>query len=159
MPLPAAGDVDWADELNAYLDQVAAAVDPADTNYYHAFTAPALNTPIQNVTGKTITLSLRVGIVSAPQQNGHSYLEVSPDQVTWVPWAWGAMRNNQTSGTGGGTVQSGGPNLGNGSDLVVEVPAGWWYRLRTSTVAGYSAPTFIYESSAGYYKATGNPPA
>lgn len=121
------------------------------TDQMTAFALPALNAIRQNTTGKNIHITALVGVVSNPQQNGHMYAEVSIDQVTWNGIDYQAFRNNQTSGTGGGTVQSGGPNLGAGQGLQLFVPDGWYWRLRTATIAGYSAPTYTYESGFGYF--------
>lgn len=117
----------------------------------NAFTLPALNAIARNTVGSAIEITARVAVVANPQQNGHIYLETSPDQTNWITWGYCACRNNQTSGTGSGTVQSGGPNIGSGCGLTAKVPNQWYYRLRSLTASGYSAPFFLYESSAGSY--------
>jgi hypothetical protein len=102
-------------------------------------------------------MSIRGAVVSAPQQNGHMYLEISQDNVNWVPWDYIACRNNQNySTTGQGTVVSGGPNIGCGAGLQALVPAGWWYRVRTETQTNYAAPSYLYQSSAAYFFGMGN---
>lgn len=154
---------DEATGRNAAINAAIAAITPASigavkaSSTITAFTAPALNTPLQNGTGKTVIMAIRGAVISNPQQNGHMYFEVSPDGATgWIPWSYLACRNNQAAGTGGGTVQSGGPNIGIGAILWAVCPAGWWYRVRTSTIAGYSAPAYAYESSGAYFIGLGN---
>lgn len=115
-------------------------------------TAPAFDTWRKNTTGKLAWIAIRCGVVSAPQQNGHIYFDVAPDLAGVADSAnsaildYVACRNNQNAGTGAGTVQSGGPNIGNGRAVQGFVPNNFWYRLRTFTAAGYGTPTFITDT-------------
>jgi hypothetical protein len=88
-------------------------------------------------------------VLSAPGQNGHVYLDVTPDDgagkpndALWTASAYVADRNQilnlDTAGAGG--------------TLSAIVPAGQWYRLRTMTITGFDAPTYVLDSSnAGSY--------
>jgi hypothetical protein len=104
------------------------------------------------VSGKAIFLTIKGAVISNPQQNGHMYLEISADGSTnWLAMDYVACRNNQAAGTGGGSVQSGGPNIAVGRGLQAYVPAGWWYRIRTQTITNYSAPTYVYDNPGNYW--------
>jgi hypothetical protein len=125
------------------------------SDQYEAFTLPALNTPVFWAGPEAIFLTLRGAVVSAPQQNGHMYLDQAPD-VGGSPGTFQHVggfttdRNNQTAGTGAGTVQSGGPNTGGGGLLAAIIPPGSWWQISTLTAAGYSAPTFLFESAVAF---------
>lgn len=116
----------------------------------------------QNTTGFTILMWLRCGVAANPGQNGHIYLEVALNNngaavptTGWKTVDYVAQRNNHAAGVGGaGTVA--GDNtamLGNGRGLHGAVPNNYWYRLRTQTIAGYSAPTYITDGATnwGYF--------
>lgn len=94
------------------------------------------DTPRQNTTTRNIMIVVRAAIVSAPGQNGHIYLETSPDNVTYTMWDYIACRNESGNIAG----------VGNGHGLTAMVPKGYWYRLRTQTINGFAAPTYILDS-------------
>jgi hypothetical protein len=100
--------------------------------------------PARNTTGSAVFLTVRAGVLSAPGQNGHVYLDITPDDGTgkpndalWTSAAYVAQRNQLLNLDAAGA----------GSTLSAIVPAGHWYRLRTLTIAGFSAPTYILDSS------------
>jgi hypothetical protein len=100
--------------------------------------------PARNTAGSAVFLTVRAGVLSAPGQNGHIYLDVTPDDGTgkpndalWTTAAYVAQRNQLLNLDAAGA----------GSTLSAIVPAGHWYRLRTLTIAGYSAPTYILDGS------------
>lgn len=110
---------------------------PAANRYPTQAALPtAFNEVRQNTTGSHLFMSLRAGVVSAPGQNGHIYFEVSHDNSQWRIWDYVACRNE--SGNGG--------PIGTGKGLFAMVPAGYYYRLRTATIAGFATPTFVLDS-------------
>jgi hypothetical protein len=116
----------------------------------------------QNTTGWRIMLNIRAGVAANPGQNGHIYLEIAPDNnggalptTGWITCDYVAARNNQAVGTGGtGPVPADETaKIGSGKGLMAFVPKGWWYRLRTQVIAGYTAPTFITDgANAGFFQ-------
>lgn len=161
------GPITEGDQLTVLADE-ADVVQEGGTNF--AVPAGAWNTVgdvpagtpggVQNATGFTIDLCIRAGVTGNPQQNGHIYLEIAPDNnngalptTGWLTCDVTGFRNNQAAGTGGGTVQAGGPNLGSLVGLKARVPKGWWYRLRTLTIAGYAKPGYILDGAqAGFFR-------
>lgn len=89
-------------------------------------------------TGETsVLMCIRAGVLAAPGQNGHIYLEVAPPPgEDWTTWSYVACRNEA-----GATA-----NIAHGSTLVAIVPPGWHYRLRTHTVRGFAEPTWILDT-------------
>lgn len=112
----------------------------------------------RNQVGRPIFVSMMVGVISNPQQNGHIYLEVAPGDGTstqpadgaFVKVGMAACRNNQAAGTGAGTVQAGGPNAGAGGQVCAMVPADAWFRLSSEAIAGYTEPGFATVYNAVY---------
>lgn len=108
----------------------------------------------KNATGYKILLQIRAGVAADPGQNGHMYLEVAPDNnggalptTGWQTCDYVATRNNMAAGTGGARLVAGDNMVGAGHGLTAIVPKGWWYRLRTYVVPGYSAPQFITDGA------------
>jgi hypothetical protein len=102
------------------------------------------NAPTRNTTGAAVFLTVRAGVLSAPGQNGHVYLDIAPDDGTgkpndtlWTASAYVADRNQILNLD----------TAGAGSTLSAIVPAGQWYRLRTMSIAGFDAPTYILDGS------------
>lgn len=134
---------------------------------YSSFNLPVLGAPVvsgspavskrttvkqQNQIGRPIFLSAMVGVIAAPGQNGHVYLEVagpstaSPDDAAFTRVAGVACRNNQN----GTTVIAGGPNIANGAPLAAPIPDGGWYRLTSESIANYTEPTYAYVGQATF---------
>jgi hypothetical protein len=103
-----------------------------------------------------ILLVVRAAVISEPGQNGHIYLETAPplapdtgaDAAAGKVRTWGyvACRNNspRVAADSAGTITE---EIASGCSLVGIVPAGWYYRLRTHTVAGFQTPTFVLDTS------------
>lgn len=100
------------------------------------------NTNARNTTGRNILVTIRCGVVSAPGQNGHIYLDTCPDNGSgapngvWVANDYIGVRNQATNTDA----------IGTGKGLTGVVPAGYWYRLRTVTISGYATPSFVLDS-------------
>lgn len=113
----------------------------------------------QNGTGSAIFLVIRAGVVSDPDENGHIYLEIAPNNnngarpvAGWLTCDYVAARNNQAAGTGLPSANGGG-SVGVGVGLKAFVPVGWWYRLRVAVIASYNAPEWILDgANAGFFQ-------
>lgn len=122
------------------------------------FTPAAIGTASRN-TLETGIITLRAGVISAPGQNGHVYMEICPDNgagapnAAWIKMDYVGCRNNQAVGTGGTAPVGGGAgHIACSAGVTAIVPNGWWYRLNGVTIAGYTAPTFGHDGAgAGTY--------
>lgn len=107
----------------------------------------------QNSVGRPLLLCCPVGVIAAPGQNGHMYLEIAgpeatvgatPPDANFYPTGEVGMRNNQAAGTGGAGHTGGTPNLAPSASLYGIIPVNGWYRLRTEQINGYNEPSWVY---------------
>lgn len=98
--------------------------------------APAASAARQNTTGKTLLVKANVGVLSDPGENGHLYMDISPNNVDWTSYAAVAYVANRN------TAQNIG-QTGVGGHVFALVPNGWWYRYSSITIAGYSNPDYV----------------
>lgn len=108
----------------------------------------------RNATGFPIFMLLRVGVAADPDENGHIYLEIAPDNNGalpvngWVTVSYIAFRNNQAANTGLPIANAGGGgSLGAGTGLASFVPEGWWWRLRPAGITSYNNPEWIADGA------------
>lgn len=132
-------------------------IDPAG----FVFPVPAAMTPAQNTFVVPVHMTFLVGIIADPGQNGHWYLDVAPPlaapnqavapdaaDASWVYRDYLAFRNNQ--GADATRSVAGQEQMGIGRGLQAFVPAGYWYRLRTLVINGYSSPTFVTDAGRAF---------
>jgi hypothetical protein len=115
---------------------------------------PAFDITYFNDQGRPMFVSLKCGVVSAPGQNGHIYLEVNNNAPNvWWPIDYIACRNNQAVGTGGTAPVGGGAgHIGAGAGIKGLIPTACFYRFRTYTASGYSSPTFVMDATAATWQ-------
>lgn len=98
---------------------------------------PGFNTNLQNITGRPLLVNARVGIIPAPNQNGHIYLETTAlSPVSWQILDYLACRNEALNTD----------DIGVGRGLVGVIPVGWFFRLRTQDITG--TPAYVTDGAA-----------
>jgi hypothetical protein len=96
----------------------------------------------QNGTGHAIEITVRCGVISAANQNGHIYVETAPDNGgspgTWVRWGDYVACRNQTGAAA---------PIGMGHGLRFRVAKSGWYRFVIVVIANYGTPTFVNDGA------------
>lgn len=107
----------------------------------------------RNPIGRPLLMTMYLGVVAAPGQNGHFLLQIAPPTTgnsvpaegAFVTVGFVACRNNQAIDTGGAAA-----NIANGSSVTAFVPVDAWYRLKGETISGFAEPTFAAVGSATF---------
>lgn len=108
---------------------------------YSSSAAPALNTPVLNSTGNALLVSIGGAVDSDPNENGHLYMDVAPNNTftggdSWeIPYS--ATRNN--TGQGGLIKQV--------AQLWAIIPPGYYRRYRNTTSAPWNTPTHTLDGN------------